>query len=280
MINAFEIETNSAKLKREKKNVEKLSICCLECNFKTNKSSNYNRHITTNKHIRTLNAIYREKKKDDDEKKSDIIFLIKENEEIKQMIIDQNNTILEQNTRILELCKNKQTTNNITNHNTFNLNVFLNETCKDAMNIKDFIESIDIQIEDLIKVGKLGYVRGITDIIVSNLKKLDITKRPLHCSDIKRETMYIKDKDIWEKDTEQKERLRKVVKEISMANSRALPKFKERFPGSYNYNSKLAEEYDDIAIETLGGKELDIQPNQNRIMKNIAKEVLIEKVCV
>lgn len=275
MINAFETDSKKILPKREK-SISNIKFCCLECNFHTTKSSNYNRHIATNKHIRIMNQ-----KTTEIPKNSGIMELIKENEEFKQMIINQNNTIMEQNSRLIELCKNNQTTkttNHITNNNTFNLNVFLNETCKDAMNIKDFIDSIDIQIEDLIKVGKLGYVRGITEIIVTNLKKLDITKRPLHCSDIKRETMYIKDKDIWEKDTEQKERLRKVVKEISMANSRALPKFKERFPASNNYNSKLAQEYDDIAIETLGGKDMDIQPNQKKIMKNIAKEVFIEKV--
>mgnify|MGYP000017491830 CR=1 FL=1 len=126
-------------------------------------------------------------------------------------------------------------------------------------------------------MGKLGFVDGISNIIIKKLNSLDVEKRQIHCSDTKRETMYIKDKDIWEKDTEQKERLRKVVKEISMVNSRYIPKYKEKYPDCLNHNSKNANEYDKILIESLGGLDVNIQPNQNKIMKNIAKQVFINK---
>jgi hypothetical protein len=127
-----------------------------------------------------------------------IINLLKQNNELHKKILEMNTNT---NTNLNQI----ENQTNITNNNTtFNLNFFLNETCKDAMNIEDFIASIHLQLKDLLHVGQVGYVRGISDIIIHNLKKLDITKRPLHCSDYKREIMYIKDKDIWEKDTEQK----------------------------------------------------------------------------
>lgn len=207
----------------------------------------------------------------DQEYKDLIMQLIKDNNELKSTILDvckntSNTTIIQNNT-----------TNNTTNNNTFNLNIFLNEKCKDAMSIEDFINSIKLQVEDVIHVGKAGYVNGITKIISTNLSKLDITKRPLHCSDIKREIMYIKDKDNWEKDNEQKERLRKVVQEISMVNSRAVYLYREKYPDCLKYNSKHGDEYDAVVIQSLGGINKNIEPNQNKIMRNIAKAVAIDK---
>ena len=145
------------------------------------------------------------------------------------------------------------------------------------MNIMDFIQSIEVQIEDLIKLGKVGYVKGVTDLIMTNLKKLDIYKRPLHCSDAKRETMYIKNKDTWEKDNIQKERFRKVIKEISMINSRSLHLYKEKYPDCLEYHSKKGNEYDSIMIESLGGINKNVEPSQDKIMRNISRMVLIPK---
>ena len=117
-------------------------------------------------------------------------YLMKENTDMKSMM--------------MEVIKNGTTNTNITHTNShnkaFNLNFFLNETCKDAMNIMDFVESIQLQVSDLEAVGELGYVEGISNIIVKNLKDLDVTQRPVHCTDKKRETMYVKDADKWEKD--------------------------------------------------------------------------------
>lgn len=137
-----------------------------------------------------------------------VLELIKDNKEMKQIIIEQHNTLA-------NLVKNgsNQITNSHNNNNnnnkTFNLQLFLNETCKDAMNIMDFVESIKLQLSDLEKVGELGYTQGISNIITTNLKALDVTQRPVHCTDKKRETMYIKDEDKWEKDDNQNTRLKK-----------------------------------------------------------------------
>ena len=283
--------------KKTIKNIE-----CLYCNFKTTKTSNFNRHVATLKHLKNTKSKIdnkkneikdqgddeQEKEEEDNEKdvelsslcsSSMVLQLMKENNEIKQMLYEQNQTLLQQNNLMMEICK--QPTSNIINHNTntFNLNIFLNEKCKNAMNIADFIHSIEIDLDDLIRVGKVGYVKGITDIILTHLRKLDVTERPLHCSDLKREVMYIKDKDVWEKDNEQKEKFRKVVKEISMINSRALPLYKEKHPDILKHDSKHVDEYDKIVIEALGGIDFNIQPNQNKIMKNIAKEVVINRSC-
>jgi hypothetical protein len=282
---------------------------CLDCSYRSGKKSEWKRHLETLKHLsksqikpviekkkgnehichcgkkyKHHSSLYTHKKKckasqeivslplDSNEI---IINLLKQNNELHKKILEMNTNT---NTNLNQIENQIENQTNITNNNTtFNLNFFLNETCKDAMNIEDFIASIHLQLKDLLHVGQVGYVRGISDIIIYNLKKLDITKRPLHCSDYKREIMYIKDKDIWEKDTEQKERLRKVVKEISMINSRNLPMYKEKYPDCWKHDSKKANEYDKILIESLGGIDTNIQPNQNKIMKQIAKEVLIQK---
>ena len=145
-----------------------------------------------------------------------VIEIIKQNQELQK----QNNELQKQ---MLEVIKNG-TTNNSTNivgnttnsHNkAFNLQFFLNETCKDAMNIGEFVDSLKLQLSDLEKVGEAGYIEGISSIIVKNLKELDITKRPVHCTDKKRETIYIKDDNKWEKEDDNKTKLRKAIKKIS-----------------------------------------------------------------
>lgn len=276
---------------------------CELCQFHCLKKSDWARHTSTLKHIKNKSSLLPEDKPFDcvcgkkykhkstlisHKKKCHVSALsvsLAENEMItdKKIIIEllkQNNDL---HTRLLEMnhvsCVNNQTTTtNITNHNTtFNLNFFLNETCKNAMNIQDFIASIELQLSDLMRVGKVGYVRGISDIIINHLQKLDITQRPLHCSDVKRETMYIKDNNIWGKDNEQKEKLRRVVREISMINSRILPKYKEKYPDVLKHDFKRGDEYDKIVIESLGGIDFDVRPNQNKIMRNIAKMTAINK---
>ena len=135
--------------------------------------------------------------------------LIKQNQEFKELIIEQNK-------QILELSKNGIVNNNFnTINNKFNLQVFLNEKCKDALNINDFVNSLKLTLEDLENVGDKGFVNGITRIFVNGLKQLDVCKRPIHCSDLKRETMYLKNENVWEKDNENKENMKKVIKQIA-----------------------------------------------------------------
>jgi hypothetical protein len=197
-------------------------------------------------------------------------------------------TLLQQNnqlqTQIIELCKEKSVTNinntnaHINSHNkTFNLNVFLNETCKDAMNIMEFVDSLKLQLSDLECIGRLGYVEGISNIIVKNLKQLDIHKRPVHCSDSKREVMYIKDEDKWERENEEKKKLRKVIKKIADKNARLLPEFKKEHPDCNRASSKYSDQYNKLIVESMGGSGDNDQEKEDKIIKKIAKNVIIDK---
>ena len=203
-------------------------------------------------------------------------------------VVKQNQELTSQNkeltNKIVDICKNNNYSNtNILNSNinsnnkTFNLNVFLNETCKDAMNIMDFVESLKIQLADLESVGKLGYVEGISNIIVKNLKALDIHKRPVHCSDSKREVMYIKDENKWEKENEEKNKLRKVIKKIANKSSRLIPQFKEKYPDCGKSESIFSDQYNKLIIEAMGGSGNNDLEKEDKIIKKIAKEVIIDK---
>jgi len=158
----------------------------------------------------------------------------------------------------------------------FNLNFFLNETCKDAMNIMDFVDFIKLDLCDLENVGEVGYIEGISNIIVKNLKELDVTKRPVHCTDKKRETMYIKDENKWEKD-EEKIKLHKFVKKITCKNQKLIPKFKEKHPDCIQYHSKYSDQYNKIIYESMGGKGDDDYEKEEKIIKNVLKEVVVDK---
>ena len=166
----------------------------------------------------------------------------------------------------------------INSHNkTFNLNVFLNETCKDAMNIMDFVDSLKLQLSDLESVGRLGFIEGISNIIIKNLNEMDVHKRPVHCSDSKREVMYIKDEDKWEKENENKNKLRKVIKKVASKNQRLLPKFKEEHPDCGKYHSKYSDQYNKLIVESMGGSGDNDVEKEDKIIKKIAKNVLIDK---
>jgi hypothetical protein len=212
-----------------------------------------------------------------------IVQLIKQNDEFKHLLVEQSKAMIEQNKTIIELSKNSSITNNTNtthtnSHNkTFNLQFFLNETCKDAMNIMDFVDSIKLQLCDLENVGKLGYVDGISKIIVRNLNSLDETKRPVHCTDSKREVMYVKDEDKWEKENENKQKMRKVIKHVTHKNSKLLKEFKTKYPGCEKSESKFSDKYDKLIIEAMGGKGDNDIEKEDKIIRNIAKTVTIEK---
>ena len=219
---------------------------------------------------------------DEPSEKQLIMMLLKENAEFKKMIIDQQNLVTEQQTNMLELLKNgthNTTNNNNTNsHNkTFNLQFFLNETCKDAMNIMDFVESIQLQLSDLEKVGEIGYVDGISNIIVKNLKALDVTQRPLHCTDKKREVLYLKDEDKWEKQGEDNVKLRKVIHKVANKNINMISEYKEKHPDCSQSDSRYSDEYSNILIESMGGAGDNRLEKECKIIKNISKEVIVEK---
>ena len=195
-------------------------------------------------------------------------------------LLQQNNQLQNQ---IIELCKEKtitniNNTNSINSHNkSFNLNFFLNETCKDAMNIMDFVDSIKLQLSDLEKVGEIGYVDGISNIITSNLKALDVTQRPIHCTDKKRDVLYVKDQNKWEKEDDEKKKLRKAIKRVACKNQRLLPVFKEAHPDCVKAVSKFSDQYNKMIIESMGGSGDNDLEKEDKIIRKITKEVVIDK---
>lgn len=203
-----------------------------------------------------------------------IVMLIQDNNELRKLMIESNN-------KLMDLCKNHSGGTHITHTNShnkaFNLNFFLNETCKNAMNIDEFAESIHLQLSDLERIGEVGYVEGISNIIVQNLKALDVTVRPIHCTDKKRETFYVKDENKWEKEDEDKKKIKKVIDQVAFKNQRLLPKFKEEHPGCNYSESTFADQYSKIVIEAMGGVGNNDAEKTDKIVRNIAKEVVINK---
>jgi len=208
-----------------------------------------------------------------------VLCLIKENKEFKQLLIEQNHTMLElanKNTTTTTTTTTMTNCNNNSNsNNKFNLNFFLNETCKDAMNIKDFIASLQLKIKDLEYTGENGYTAGITNIILRELNQLDICKRPIHCSDLKRETLHIKDENIWEKE---RIHLIKAIKEVTRKNVCKLQEWREAHPGCDKYHHRLNDHYLKLTEEALGPCDDDEETKCfNKIISKVAKATIIEK---
>ena len=207
-----------------------------------------------------------------------IIMLLNENKEFKQIIIEQNKTLIE----VTKNSTNNTTNNNITNTNshnkTFNLQFFLNETCKDALNITEFVSSIKMQITDLETTGRRGYVEGVSRIINKNLKELDMFKRPIHCSDLKRETLYIKNDNEWKKENDDKPLLTKVIKQVANENIKQIGEWKKEHPDCTDSTSRQNDLYLKIVSNAMSGGTSDEQSkNYEKIISNIAKEVVIDK---
>ena len=197
-----------------------------------------------------------------------------------KQIQDTQNQNTELHTQMVEMLKegkiiNNNTTNN--NNQRFNINFFLNDTCKDAMNITDFLRNIDVQHDELEYIGHHGYVNGMTKMIMDRLKRMDVTKRPIHCTDIKREIMYIKDKDEWSKDTDELTKLRKILGRISMNNYRAVPDWKRAHPDSELMESQNNEFCYRMMRAILGDVEEEQTRLDNKIIKNMAKEIFVCK---
>lgn len=205
-----------------------------------------------------------------------VLELIKNNKEMKEIILEQNTTI---NNLVM---KSNNITNNITNINSnnksFNLNVFLNETCREAINISDFVDSIKISMDDLENTGRRGYIDGITSIITKNLNGLELHQRPLHCSDLKREVLYIKDNDKWEKETEDRPILINAIKNIANKNIRQIQQWRNKYPDCVDSESKKNNLYLKIVSNSMNGlTEEESRRNINKIISNVAKETIINK---
>ena len=201
-----------------------------------------------------------------------IQYLINENKEFKNLILE----IVKKDTTINN--NNNNNTNMINSNNkTFNLQFFLNETCKDAMNMSDFINSLTLQLSDLESVGKLGFVDGISNIIIKNLEALDIEKRPVHCCDSKRETMYIKDHDKWEKEDNELKRMKELVRYVRDKNISMVNIWRDLYPECVKSNSKKTTQFNEIYMESFGGEKGTKKEKEEKIISRIAKAVVIDK---
>jgi DNA-directed RNA polymerase subunit M/transcription elongation factor TFIIS len=211
-----------------------------------------------------------------------VLEVVKNNSDVQKQYIELQKQNQEFQQKMLEsfqeLYKNNSITNNITHTNShnksFNLNFFLNETCKNAMNITEFVDSIKLQLSDLENVGKIGYVEGLSKIIIKNLNALDVTERPVHCSDSKRDTMYVKDDDKWEKENEKNEKVLKAIEDIANKNSKQVKEWKNNNPECASSKSHKADVYSHIMIQAVCSNN---HANNNKILKKIAKEVTIDK---
>jgi len=264
------------------KNLDKKHSC--SCGKLFNHTSSLSRHKLKCKNKEIPNCNY-------DVKNIDIVNNIETGNDISDiktltnLVIElvKSNTDLQK--QMLELCKNSNTTiNNNTNtktknsHNkTFNMQIFLNEHCKDAMNIKDFADSFKLEISDFEKVGHLGYVDGISDIIIKKLNEMDVHKRPIHCSDTKRDTMYVHADDVWIKDNSDHDEVRALVQRITAKNIRMIPIWQDMYPNSRNNMHKLNDTYMSLTRQAMGGFGGTIPENETKIIRKIAKSVFIDK---
>jgi hypothetical protein len=274
---------------------------CNICDYNTCRKSSYDKHLLTAKHEKSQqndaktgkkcmatvsynckkcekhyisrNGLWKHNKicKEVTEKEL-IIMLLKQNAELLQKIGNNNTANSNSNS-------NNTNTNSNNNNKTFNLQIFLNEDCKNALNISEFVSSIKMDLDDLEKTGRLGYVTGVSNIINKNLSDLDQTMRPIHCSDAKREVFYVKSEDQWIKETDDnKPILTKAIKQIGRENVRQISEWQKKFPDCKDPDSKKNDMYLDIVSNAMsGGSNEEQLHNYEKIITNVAKEVTIEK---
>ncbi len=204
--------------------------------------------------------------------------LMQENRELKQMIVDvcrqvQNIPAVSNNTTTNTMTAHFHQNIHCQQHKTFNLHVFLNETCKDAMNISEFVNSLKLQLSDLESVGQVGFTNGISNIIVRHLNALDVERRPVHCTDKKREVLYIKDENRWEKEDEQKRKLRRAIQQIADKNLQLVTQYRAKHPDCSQEQSPASDHYQRLVVEALGGSDEE----HSKIIRKIAKEVSLDK---
>ena len=206
------------------------------------------------------------------DKEALIIQLLKQNQELQHSLIE-----LSKNS--LNITNNANNNTNNSHNKTFNLQFFLNEECKDALNISEFVSSIKVELEDLEATGRLGYVEGVSRIMNKNLKELDISKRPIHCSDLKREVVYIKNDDQWTKEEEAKPILKKAIKQVAFENIKMIGEWRNKYPGCMDSESRKNDLYLKIVGNAMSGLTTEEQmSNINKIVSKVAKEAVIDKL--
>ena len=286
-------------------------VCDL-CDFKSSNKYDYSKHLSTLKHKKRLSTtqidandatptkyicqkcnkpfndragLWRHNKKcmylTNEEKYQQVLELIaKENSEFKQFMIEQNKhmmEILKQSGNNSHNTTNIQHINNTTN-NSFNLQFFLNETCKDAMTIMDFVSQLQVNIKDVEETGRLGFAEGISTIFINGLKQINISDRPIHCSDFKRETLYIKNNNEWNKEGDDKALLTNAIKHVAHKNMKQISIWAKDHPSYNDPTSKENDKYLQIVSESMPGLTAEeTNKNYNKIIKNIVKETVIEK---
>jgi hypothetical protein len=273
---------------------------CQSCDYSTSSLKDYNKHLTTDKHkdrtnlnnLEHISPKYQCEHCNKSYKARNSLWYHKQTcKPVSNQLINKDELILTllkqlqgQQDIILQLTENgthsnnnnihTNNNNNTNSHNkSFNLQFFLNETCKNAMNITDFVDSIKLELSDLMSVGDLGYVEGISKIILNNLNALDETVRPIHCTDKKRETMYIKDQGQWTKEDEKNTKLRKFVNRIADKNIYLLPKFREKYPDYNDSSSKTSDIYDKMVVEVME----TCNDKKDKVIKHISRATFIHK---
>jgi hypothetical protein len=281
---------------------------CELCHYYTNYSKDYKKHILTKKHIsmskeidgniketekilicqncekefKSKSGLWKHKQTCLLKNTHDNNDPIENNPANKLYIQDKDDLIiqlLKQNAKLMEILENgtinnsNNTTHTNSHNKAFNLQFFLNETCKNAMNITDFVESIKLQLSDFMSIGEVGFVEGISNIIVKNLNSLDETVRPIHCTDQKRETFYVKDENKWEKEEEDKKKLKKMIKGIAYKNEKLIKKYKETYPDYNNSDSRRSDQYSKIMIEAMDTKD----ESREKIIRNVSKATIIKR---
>jgi hypothetical protein len=258
--------------KKDKKDKYTYNHICKKCN------NTYKNRSGLWKHIQSLHT-------DEVYDVKTIVDTLNNDIELKKFLIEQNQQLMDQlsqqNKQIIELSSKTSITNNTTNNttnNNFNLQFFLNETCKDALNITDFVNQLQVGIKDLEATGRLGYVEGISKIFINGLKQLDINQRPVHCSDSKRETMYIKDENQWTKDDIENIVLTNAIRSVAHKNIQQIPVWTEEHPEHKDLSSKYNDKYMKLVSEAMpGSTKEESDKNYKKIVKNIMKESVIEK---
>jgi hypothetical protein len=238
-----------------------------------------------NSDIRLKKQVVDENKNYEPITKELVMQLIEQNQNLQEMLHEQHNKMFEiakENMNIRHIgsniTTNNNTINNTTNNNNFNLNIFLNETCKDAINMSDFIDSLNVKLKDLEYTAKTSYVEGISKIFINGLTSLNVPDRPIHCSDSKRDIIYIKDQDLWEKDDENKTKLTKAIKIVGHKNMKQIVEWQKANPEYNNPDSKQNDRYQEMLFNAMSGStKEESDKNYEKIIKNIAKEVVIDK---
>jgi hypothetical protein len=267
---------NRMKLNEKNEVTAAPSFVCKKCDksYKARNSLWYHENKCSLKPVVTekINADLIERILDDRQR------ILDDNAELRNFIMEQSKMTTETVNKALELCKpvNNNTTINQTNNNNqrFNINLFLNEQCKDAINFSDFVKNIQISYEDLENNAQLGFVNGISKIFLDNLKQLDVTERPIHCTDVKRETMYIKDENTWTKQSDD-DKLQQAIQTVSYRSMGKLAEWKQENPDYKDCNSEFSQKCLDIQKQTLAGSERGVY--YPKVIHALARETIVEK---